>query len=184
MATRPEEILGVRENATQTEVKARYRALAKRYHPDVNKGDATAEWVFKQIDHAYRTLTREQRRKGPGEHAKAGKARSEARNGSTQNGPEQSAGRNPGGADTEHARREAEETRQARRMWEEVHTENDRSRREQRNLGCVTAGAAGAFGGIVAYLGGAPTGLAMLIYGVFAAGITWIVWHLAMPPDG
>ncbi len=37
-------------------VKARFRELAKRYHPDVNHGDKAAEEKFKKINEAYRTV--------------------------------------------------------------------------------------------------------------------------------
>ena len=60
MNNRPEEILGLPANPSRDEVKSRYRALAKRYHPDVNPGDPTAEWVFKQISAAQRTLEKRQ----------------------------------------------------------------------------------------------------------------------------
>ena len=37
-------------------IKARYRVLVKRYHPDANKNDKAAEEKFKQVSDAYRTL--------------------------------------------------------------------------------------------------------------------------------
>lgn len=52
----PREILGVEAGADVAEVKARYRELALRYHPDTNGGDRTAEWVFKAIVEAYEEL--------------------------------------------------------------------------------------------------------------------------------
>ncbi len=48
----PFEVLGVRNNATRSEIEAAYRARAKKYHPDVG-GDT---WAFRQIDEAYQTL--------------------------------------------------------------------------------------------------------------------------------
>ena len=59
MTTRPHEVLGIDDNASEAQIKARYRTLAKQYHPDMNNGDRTAEWVFKEINKAYRTLTTE-----------------------------------------------------------------------------------------------------------------------------
>jgi molecular chaperone DnaJ len=51
------EILGVSENATAEEIKKSFRTLAKKYHPDRNKGDKTAEAKFKEISEAYETLS-------------------------------------------------------------------------------------------------------------------------------
>ena len=45
--------LGVAENASQDEIKAAYRKLAMKYHPDRNPGDAAAEEQFKKINSAY-----------------------------------------------------------------------------------------------------------------------------------
>jgi curved DNA-binding protein len=49
------ETLGVARSATEAEIKAAYRKLARKYHPDVNK-DAGAEDQFKQIGEAYTVL--------------------------------------------------------------------------------------------------------------------------------
>ena len=57
-------ILGVRRDATAKEIKQAYRRLARRYHPDVNPGDASAEQKFKEISEAYAVLGNpEQRQK-------------------------------------------------------------------------------------------------------------------------
>ena len=48
--------LGLRPNATFEEVKASYRRLARKYHPDVNPGDRDAEETFIRITQAYQTL--------------------------------------------------------------------------------------------------------------------------------
>ena len=50
------ETLGVNATATDAEIKTAYRVLAKKYHPDVNKGDQAAEQKFKEISAAYDTL--------------------------------------------------------------------------------------------------------------------------------
>jgi curved DNA-binding protein CbpA len=49
-------ILGVDSLATFDEIKAAYRALAMKYHPDRNPGDKAAEEKFKQIQTAYEAL--------------------------------------------------------------------------------------------------------------------------------
>lgn len=55
-------ILGVAEGAPQDEIKRAYRRLARKYHPDVNPGDAAAEERFKEISEAYHVLGDEERR--------------------------------------------------------------------------------------------------------------------------
>jgi molecular chaperone DnaJ len=49
-------ILGISETATLDEIKKAYRRLAKKYHPDANPGDKTAEEHFKDISTAYEVL--------------------------------------------------------------------------------------------------------------------------------
>ncbi len=49
-------ILGLEPPATMKEVKAKYKQLAKRLHPDANGGDKTAEDRLKLINQAYSTL--------------------------------------------------------------------------------------------------------------------------------
>jgi len=56
-------ILGVAKTASQAEIKKAYRALAKKYHPDKNKGDKTAEEKFKDVSEAYEVLGDEEKRK-------------------------------------------------------------------------------------------------------------------------
>lgn len=50
-------ILGVKRGASEDEIKKAYRRLARKYHPDVNPGDKTAEDKFKQISEAYDVLS-------------------------------------------------------------------------------------------------------------------------------
>ncbi len=57
------EILGVAKNSSQQDIKKAYRRLAKKYHPDRNKGDKASEEKFKKITEAYETLSDPQKRK-------------------------------------------------------------------------------------------------------------------------
>ena len=56
-------ILGVSAQATQDEIKKAYRKLARKYHPDKNKGDARAEERFKEVGEAYEALKDPDKRK-------------------------------------------------------------------------------------------------------------------------
>ena len=56
-------VLGVKKDASQDEIKKSYRKLARQYHPDSNKGDASAEERFKEISEAYHVLSDAKRRK-------------------------------------------------------------------------------------------------------------------------
>ena len=57
------ELLGVSRTATAEEIKTAYRRLARKYHPDVNPGDASAEGRFKEINEANEVLTDPEKRK-------------------------------------------------------------------------------------------------------------------------
>jgi molecular chaperone DnaJ len=56
------EVLGVSKSASQDEIKRAYRKLAKKYHPDMNPGDAEAERMFKEANEAYEVLSDEQKK--------------------------------------------------------------------------------------------------------------------------
>jgi molecular chaperone DnaJ len=55
--------LGVTKSATKDEIKKAYRKLAQKYHPDANKGDATAEERFKEVSEAHSILSNDEKRK-------------------------------------------------------------------------------------------------------------------------
>jgi len=56
-------ILGVSGSATDKEIKQAYRRLARKYHPDVNPGDKSAEARFKEINEANEVLSDPEKRK-------------------------------------------------------------------------------------------------------------------------
>ena len=56
------EILGVKKTAAEAELKKAYRDLAKKFHPDKNKGNKEAENKFKEISEAYAVLSDKEKR--------------------------------------------------------------------------------------------------------------------------
>lgn len=56
------EVLNVHENASKDEIKRSYRKLAKKYHPDLNPGDKTAQEKFKEVNFAYEVLKDDKKR--------------------------------------------------------------------------------------------------------------------------
>jgi DnaJ-class molecular chaperone len=57
------DVLGVPRTADQKEIKSAYRRLARRYHPDVNPSDKTAEAKFKEVSEAHEVLSDPEKRK-------------------------------------------------------------------------------------------------------------------------
>lgn len=57
------EVLGVRRGASESDIKRAYRKLARRYHPDVNPGDKTAEAKFKELSEAHDVLSDAEKRR-------------------------------------------------------------------------------------------------------------------------
>lgn len=51
------EVLGLSKGADEAEIKKAYRSMAKKYHPDMNPGNAEAEAKFKEVNEAYAVLS-------------------------------------------------------------------------------------------------------------------------------
>lgn len=56
-------VLGISSKATADEIKTIYRKLARKYHPDLNKGNKASEAKFKEITEAYDVLSDEKKRR-------------------------------------------------------------------------------------------------------------------------
>ena len=63
MARDPYEVLGIPRDATDEQIKKAYRELAKKYHPDVNQNDKSAEARMNEINAAYEQI------KNPGKNS-------------------------------------------------------------------------------------------------------------------
>lgn len=57
------QVLGVKRDASDKEIKQAYRRLARKLHPDLNPGDKTAEAKFKEVNAAYQVLSDAEKRK-------------------------------------------------------------------------------------------------------------------------
>ena len=55
-------VLGIKRDASEQEIKRAYRQLARKYHPDVNPGDKSAEARFKEINEAHEVLSDKENR--------------------------------------------------------------------------------------------------------------------------
>ncbi|MCF6159374.1 MAG: molecular chaperone DnaJ [wastewater metagenome] len=78
------EILGIKRNATKDEIKAAYRNLAKKFHPDLNKENPKlAEEKFKEISEAYEVLVDDKKRARYDQYGHAGVAQDFGKEGFT-----------------------------------------------------------------------------------------------------
>jgi molecular chaperone DnaJ len=56
-------VLGVGKDSSQADIKKAYRKLARKHHPDANKGDSASEETFKEVSEAYDVLSDETKRR-------------------------------------------------------------------------------------------------------------------------
>src|SRR5437667_12895790 len=56
------ELLGVARKASAKDIRSAFRKLARKYHPDLNPGDKSAEEKFKQLQEAYDVLSDSKKR--------------------------------------------------------------------------------------------------------------------------
>ncbi len=56
-------VMGLARDASEKDIKTAYRRLARKYHPDLNKDDPTAEDKFKELGEAYEVLRDPEKRK-------------------------------------------------------------------------------------------------------------------------
>jgi molecular chaperone DnaJ len=66
------ELLEIKRDASEAEIKKAYRKLAMKYHPDRNAGDAASEEKFKEIQQAYSVLSDKQKRHAYDQYGHAG----------------------------------------------------------------------------------------------------------------
>ncbi len=57
------QLLGVKREANEKEIRSAYRKLARKHHPDVNPGDKASETKFKEINNAYEVLSDTEKRR-------------------------------------------------------------------------------------------------------------------------
>ena len=67
------DLLGIKRNATESEVNKAYKKLAVKYHPDKNPGDKElAEENFKKVSEAYEVLSNKEKRQTYDQFGKSG----------------------------------------------------------------------------------------------------------------
>src|SRR5947208_678845 len=95
------EVLGVKRDASDDEIKKAYRKLARQYHPDRNPGDKQAEARFKEVQMAYDVLSDKKKRTQYDQFGTAGLEGGFAGFGGGRAGPGGFHFEGPGGADIE-----------------------------------------------------------------------------------
>jgi curved DNA-binding protein CbpA len=93
------EVLGVSPNAPDEVIRAAYRALATKYHPDRNPGDRGAELQLKRLNAAFQVLGEPEKRKHYDELTQSPEARDEAFEGAPHEAPK----REPSRVEKAHA---------------------------------------------------------------------------------
>lgn len=66
------EVLGVQRGASEDEIKRAYRQLAKKYHPDLNPGNKSAEEKLKEVNEAYEVLSNPDKKARYDQYGQAG----------------------------------------------------------------------------------------------------------------
>jgi molecular chaperone DnaJ len=66
------EVLGVPKTANADEIKKNYRRLARKFHPDANRSDPSAETKFKEVQEAYDILSDPKKRQAYDQFGHAG----------------------------------------------------------------------------------------------------------------
>lgn len=89
-------VLGIEKNASEADIKKAYRKLARKYHPDVNADDKTAEQKFKEVNEANEVLSDPEKRKKYDKYGKDWKHADQFEQAGASSGRQQRGQGNPG----------------------------------------------------------------------------------------